>query len=118
MIIRSLDKDNDWVFGKGKSDYKRSQLAFNQHLKTRLLEWKGDCFFDNNAGIDWKNRLDKRSQIPFLRNEIKTLILKTDGIKEVVELDINFNSINRKLTINYNIKTVYSSATESGNLII
>jgi hypothetical protein len=116
MIIRGLDQDDDWTFGNGKSSYKRSQLALNQNISTKLLEWKGDCFFDNDAGVDWKNRLEKRSQIPFLQDEIRTVILKVDGVVEVANLDLNFNSTSRNLTVNYSVKTIYSTEVESNTI--
>jgi len=116
MIIRAIDEDGDWTFGKGKSSYKRDQLALNQNLKTKLLEWKGDCFFDNGAGIDWKNRLAKRSQLIPLQNDIRSLIAKVDGVVEVLTVDVSFNSISRKLDLSYSVKTIYS--TESNSISI
>lgn len=116
MIIRGLDQDGDWLFGSGKSSYKSSQLALNQNISTKLQEWKGDCFFDNDAGVDWKNRLDKRSQIPFLQDEIRTVILKVDGVVEVINLDLNFNSTSRNLSVSYSVKTIYSTEIESNTI--
>jgi len=116
MIIRTLDSNGDWTFGKGKSCYKNAQLALNQNLATKLSEWKGDCFFNNDAGVDWKNRLAKRSQASPLQDEIRAVILKTDGVLQVINLIFDFNSINRNLTLSYSIKTIYS--TESVNNII
>ena len=113
MIIRAVNENNDWTFGKGKSDYKNNLLALIQNVKTRLQEWKGDCFFDNEAGIDWKNRLAKRSQVAPLRDEIRTVILKSDGVVEVINLDLNFNSSSRNLTLNYSLKTIYSAEAVS-----
>ena len=107
MMIRALDANGDWTFGKGKSSYKRQQLALNQNLKTRLLEWKGDCFFDNEAGVDWKNRLAKADQASPLQEEIRVVILKTDGVAAVDNLDLVFDSISRNLTISYTIQTIY-----------
>ena len=118
MIIRAIDKNDDWTFGKGKSSYKTKQLALNQDLRTKLLEWKGDCFFDIEAGVDWKNRLDKRSQTIPLQNEIRTVILKTSGVTEVVNLDLNFNSTSRNLTLNYSVKTIYSTEPVSDSINI
>jgi len=108
MIIRSIDSNGDWIFGNGKSAYKSGQLALDQNLKTKLLEWKGDCFFSNDSGVDWKNRLAKRSQTVYLQDEIRALILKIDGITEIVNLNLNFNSINRNLILSYSVKTIYS----------
>lgn len=116
MRIRGIDENHDWTFGKGKSSYKIGLLALVQHIKTRLLEWKGDCFFDNDAGVDWKNRLAKRTQILPLQDEIRTVILKTDGVTEVTNIDLNFNSFSRNLRVDYGIKTIYSSQVEENTI--
>ena len=118
MIIRSLDSDGDWTFGSGKSSYKTEQLALNQNIETKLYEWKGDCFFDNNAGVDWKNRLAKRSQVKPLQDEVRTVILKADGVIEVTDLDLIFDSISRNLTVSYSVKTIYSTEIESNSINI
>jgi hypothetical protein len=118
MIIRALDNNDDWVFGNGKSSYKSDFLALIQNIKTKLLEWKGDCFFDNLAGIDWKNRLTKRQEEKPLQEEIRVLISKINGVKEVLNIDLNYNEKNRKLKIEYAIKTIYSDTTELNNIEI
>jgi len=112
MIIRAIDSNGDWTFGKGKSSYKKDLAALIQNIKTRLFEWKGDCFFDNNAGVDWKNRLAKRSQLNPLINEVRTVILKTDGITQVINVDADLDS-NRQLTLSYSAKTVFGDAQDT-----
>lgn len=116
MRIRSLDESGDWIFGNGKSSYKESGLALAQNIKTRLLEWKTDCFFNNDAGVDWKNRLDKPNQIDLLRDEIRSVILKTDGVSDLLNLESKF--INRKLSVSYLVNTVYSKQPISENIIV
>ena len=59
MITRALINnpdpklDNDWTFGKGRQSYLRHEAAIKQSIRTRLMSFLGDCFFDINAGIDW-----------------------------------------------------------------
>ena len=112
MIIRAIDSNGDWTFGKGLSSYKKDLAGLSQNIKTRLLEWKGDCFFDNAAGVDWKTRLGKSSQLKPLIEEVRTVILKTDGVLQVINLDANLNS-NRKLTISYSVKTVFGETQDN-----
>lgn len=109
MIIRCIDSDGDWAFGNGKSAYKANLLALSQNLKTKIQEWVGDCFFDNDAGIDWNNRLANRSQAKPLQNEIKSLMVKVDGVTDVVSLDLNFSSLTRNLRLDYSIKTIFTT---------
>ena len=116
MRVRGLDENGDWLFGSGKSSYKVSEIALAQNIKTRLLEWKTDCFFNNDAGVDWKNRLGKPNEIPLLKEEIKTVILKTEGVSELLEL--NFSFANRKFSASYIVKTVFSQNPLSDDLSI
>jgi hypothetical protein len=104
--IRALDQNGDWEFGRGLSSYKRTQNAVIQNLQTRLKEWKFDCFFAQNAGVDYNNRLSKTNQKVLLDQEIKTIIVSTIGI---ISLD-SFNSSveNRAYKASFNVTTVYS----------
>lgn len=112
MIIRALDANGDFTFGKGKSSYKKDLAALKQDLKTRLLSWVGDCFFDAGAGVDWNSRLGKRSQLKPLIEEVRTVILKTEGITQVLNIDFDLNS-DRNLTLNYSIKTVFGETDDN-----
>ena len=111
--IRAIDNNGDWTFGKGLGNYKTGLDALKQNIKTKLLEWKGDCFFNNNAGIDWNNRLSKRQQSLPLQREIKSLIVKIDGVTAVNNIDLIFDEDTRNLTLNYSMNTVYGNLTDS-----
>ena len=55
MKVRALNDKHDWVFGKGLQGYKQNREAVKQRIKTHLLSFYYDCFFDLEFGIDWKN---------------------------------------------------------------
>lgn len=112
MIIRTIDAQGDWVFGSGKSSYKKDLPALKQNIKTRLLEWKGDCFFDSGAGVDWNSRLGNKSQLQPLIDEVRAVILKTDGITEVLSLDSALSD-DRNLTVNFSIKTAFGEVQDN-----
>ena len=106
MIIRSIDENGDWVFGKGKSSYKRSDKAIEQNIKTRYLEWVGDCFFNKEAGIDWNGRLDFSSR-DLLELDIRKIILQSEGVTELASLSVEL--VNRIFKATYTIKTINST---------
>jgi len=110
MIIRALDENGDWTFGRGKSDYKQDQEALKQNIDTKLKEWVGDCFFNQNAGINWQTRLAAGNQKDRLEQEISSLILKVDGVVNVALLTVEV--ANRKFTVNYEIETIYSQEAQ------
>lgn len=104
MIVRALDTNGDWTFGKGRNDYKSSTAAISQNIQTRLLSFLGDCFFDNSAGIDWFNLLGGKNQTTLALN-ISAVILNTDGVLNLLQLSLNLD-VNRNLTIVYSVNTV------------
>jgi len=116
MIFRALTKQGDWTFGKGDSNYLKEDAAIKENIKTRYREWLGDCFFNQDAGIDWQTRLSQFGQENLLANDIKTLILKSEGVIELVNFDFSVDSKNRKFTANYTIKTIFSTLIQD-NLV-
>lgn len=105
MIVRSLNKDKDFTFGSGKSNYLSAQLAIVQNVETRLKEFLGDCFFNTQAGIDWFNLMDKGREADLLKS-VQLVILGTDGVVGINSFD--YTLVDRKLTVTYDIKTIYS----------
>lgn len=106
--IRALDENEDWTFGKGNSDYKQTSQGLKQHIISRVREWKTDCFFAQNNGVDWNNRLGYKNQETILEDEIRDILLKTDEVLEVISVDANLE--NRKVTATVSIKTIYSNS--------
>lgn len=106
MIIRNVDSNNDWVFGKGKNDYKRDSEALVVDLKTRLQSWKYNCFFDKQEGIDYKSFLGRGTKL-FLDADIKRVILQTEGVLRINTFSSILGRNDRNLTITANISTIY-----------
>ncbi len=109
MKIRAIDAEGDWEFGKGLSNYKIDQEAVKENIQTRLLEWQGDCFFAADAGIDWKNRIEKNQQ-DLLEAEVKSMILKSEAVVSLQSLAVVF--LNRTLTVSYAILTLFSESIQ------
>lgn len=86
MIIRAVDSDGDWKFGKGKNDYLKNRDAIKQNTETRLKEWKGNCFFAPNNGPDYENLLDAGTK-NLLDRDIKRVILQSEGIIKIKEFE-------------------------------
>ena len=107
MIFREVDSNNDWNFGAGKQSYATDAKAIELNIKTRILSWLEDCFFALQEGVDWKNRLDSGQQ-DALTNEIRTLLLQSNGVTSINSIRADFNSQNRSFLIQYDIQTIYS----------
>ncbi len=111
MIIRATTATNDWTFGKGLQDYFFNEAAVEANIRTKLLEWVGDCFFNQLAGVDWKNRLDIGQQAN-VAVEVKQVILQCFGVVQILNFQASFSSSTRFDQIAATIQTIYSpSAT-------
>lgn len=109
MIIRKIDGENDWTFGKGLSNYAFNEEAIDENIKTRILSWVGDCFFAINEGVDWKSRLDIGQQVP-LEQELRAIILQSYGVEGINAVQVDFSGRTRLFTVNYDIITFFSSS--------
>lgn len=114
MIVRALDVNHDWTFGKGKNNYLSANKAIAQSIDTRLYSFLGDCFFDTTAGIDWFNLLGGKD-LTALKLAISATILNTENVTGLIELSVNLDN-NRRITISYSVSTVYTGLAAAGFL--
>ena len=89
MQVRAIRKDeegySEWQFGHSLSDYKLEQNQIVQDIYTALYEWKYDCFFALQNGIDWYTRLGYKGQKPLLDNDIANVIQNRKGVLSVFD---------------------------------
>lgn len=116
MIVRALDVNYDWTFGKGKNDYLQARRAVQQNIRTRLLSFLGDCFFNIEAGIDWFNLLGSKNQIA-LNLAVSTVLLNTDGVTSILQLELDLDRRTRDLTISYAV-TIVAGITNTGPFVV
>ena len=109
MIIRNLDVNNDWTFGSGKQNYKSELDALELNIKTRLKEWKGDCFYSPDSGVDYYNFLDVGTK-DFLDMDVKRVILQSEGVLKINSYESTLNS-NRSFSATATITTIYGTLT-------
>lgn len=104
MIVRSLDVNHDWTFGAGKNNYRTNLNALAQNIQTRLLCFLGDCYFDLTAGINWWFYLGSRNRQDELQMEAANVILSTENVTSIENLELNLDS-NRRISLNYTVDT-------------
>jgi hypothetical protein len=110
MKHRGLDENGDWVFGKGRNSYDADNKAIITNVKTRLLSFLNDCFFDLDAGIDWWNLLgSKNKEALFL--SIKETILTSYGVEKINHFASNFSQ-DRIFSISFALQLIDGSQTD------
>lgn len=102
MIVRAIDNVGDWLYGKGKNDYKTGREAVAQCIQTRLYSFLGDCFFATNEGIDWFNLLGSKQRLA-LELAVSSTILNTENVTAILELTSSLDE-RRNLTLNYRVR--------------
>ncbi len=105
MSVRALDKNHDWTFGKGLNDYLKESKEIKQNVKTRILQWKNDCFFALDEGVDWNTFLNK-AESKLLTDDIRRVIVQTVGVADLIDFSASLE--NRVLNCSYTIVDTFS----------
>ena len=83
---KKLDNETfEWCFGAGLSTYKTEEKAIEQDIESSLLEWKNNCFFALNHGIDWRTRLGSKNQKELLDADVIKTISNRYGVYDVTD---------------------------------
>lgn len=111
MITRAIKNNQDssrrvWVFCRGLSAYKKEQKSIEQDIKSALLEFKYDCFFALQNGIDWKTRLGAKNQKELLDDDIQEVIQNRFGVISVQNFQSNV--LDRAYSCQCNVYTIFS----------
>lgn len=111
MIVRALDSNHDWTYGRGVNNYLFGKNAVIQSINTRLNSFLGDCFFSTTSGIDWFNLLGSKSQVA-IDLAVKATILNTQFVIEILEATSSLDTTTRTLDLSYKVRIAVST-TES-----
>lgn len=110
MLVRTANKNNSgnysWVFGRGYNSYKSEEKAIEQDINSALLEWKKDCYFALQNGIDWRIRLGYHNQKNKLDSDIINTISSRYGVLSIQGFNSYLNG--RAYTATCQVYTIYS----------
>lgn len=105
-MVRKIDSNDDFTFGRNRANYIRGQAEILQNVKTRIRSFAKDWLFDVEANIDWIDLLGSFNKKEEIVREVKRVTLATDGIVSIQTFDII--TVNRTATINMTINTIFS----------
>lgn len=98
MLVRAIKKDSngcsEWQFGHSFADYKTEQCQIAQDIYTALYEWKYNCFFALENGIDWHTRMGKTNQKERLDEDVINTIQNREGVISVYDFNSSLNDRN------------------------
>jgi hypothetical protein len=108
MIIRALDENSDFSFGKGKQSYAFGQNAIAQNIQTRLISFFKDCWFDTEAGIDWYRLHGSLNTKQEIELRVRAMILQSYGVVKVNSISVVYSGTTRNSLLQYSVVTIYS----------
>ncbi len=94
MIVRAIDSDGDWTFGKGKNNYRRGRDAQAQTVQSTVRCFLADCFWDLAKGIDWWNLLGSKNPL-LLDYSLQTSIVNIPFVTGLKKRSLTLNPITR-----------------------
>ena len=106
MIIRQLDLNDDWTFGRGKQCYISGNNAIALNLKTVLKSWQNDCFFAPSDGVAWSQILGQKSK-DIVSLSVKNAILGAYGVLAVKDFSLTITAT-REAKLTFIIDTFYT----------
>ncbi len=113
MIFRALTPTKDWTFGQGVQCYLHDQPAIELNIETRLKCFLADCFWATDFGIDWWNLLGTRNPTAQanILIAVRTMIANSYGVVRINSVTADTDRTTRKLTLRWNIDTIFSRGT-------
>ncbi len=109
MRIRNVDKNWDWIFGQGGSNYTRNAHSVAIDIKMKLLEWQQDCFFNLPAGIPWDIRLGAKNQKQLLDDDILRIARSVEGVLNIFEFESTVDVQIRRYRCSFQVYQAYST---------
>ena len=110
MRFRTLDENWDFNFGAGLQNYASESMAVAYNLKSQILSWYRDCFFDMETGIDWKNILGSKVSKSEADAAIRKIVAANNEVDEILFFESSLT--NRVYTCTIRIKTIYGQTIE------
>lgn len=109
MKISNLDGFGDFTFGKGLQNYLTAQNAIALDIKTYLKLWTGNAFWALQAGVNWRQFLDKNQEARLLA-ALQTAILGRYGVMALTQLSANLDPRTRNIVVRYEVQTIYTQS--------
>lgn len=114
MRYRKLDENGDYTLDNANAFFVDTPEAVAQAVLTRLRLWRGEWFIDITDGTPWNTEiLGKRQGGKNPDTAIRSRILQTKGVTEILSYSSTFDGETRKFSVSATVGTIYGTATIS-----
>lgn len=100
------DTTGDLAITDGSLTLTSGADAIKQHLKQRLRLVRGEYFLDTDRGVPYyETILVKRPNGNLVEGVLKSVILGTPGVIELLTFILDFDAATRKLTLSFSVRS-------------
>lgn len=101
-----LDNTGDLDTSNNELTLTTGLQAIQQHLQVKLRMFLGEWFLNTSVGVPWfQDILVKQPNFVTIENALKTEILETVGVIELISFEFDFNSTTRVFTLDFRAST-------------
>lgn len=105
-----LGSDHDLVITDFDLNLTDDTQTLNQSILQHLKAFKGDWFLDVDKGMPYYEEiLGQRNSIDSVRAVFIEQIKSIDGVKEIVDLELNLNGADRSLDVKISVLDGYDN---------
>jgi len=114
MIEHALNANNDLFLNNGQIDLIDQGAQVLQHTRTRLLFYLGEWFLNVESGTPWFQEIFRKPvNLDVTEFIIKSRIIETDGVAELMQFSLNYNKDSRTLEVFFSARTIYNNIISS-----
>jgi len=112
-------QNGDLVLVGATSDVDDIRQSIAQDIKTNLLFFLGEWFFDTTAGVPWLDDVFVKDPNPVLVDDtVKNVILNVPGVLGLETFSMSYIPSSRTFTIDFDVRTTAGPIEFSQELIV
>ena len=107
-MIKALDENNDIFLEDGQIHRIDDGAEVVQEVRSRLLLYLDEWFLDTSVGVDYFGVIFvKPVDLSLVESELKSAIIDTENVSELISFELDFNSITRLLSVAFEAETTF-----------
>lgn len=111
MISLALNSSNNLILdANGQLTTVNDGAEVVQHVRSRLLFYRGESPVDITQGVPYFEQIFvKPTNLPLAESLLKTEILQTPGVAQLIDFGLEYDSNSRELTITFEAETTFNT---------
>lgn len=110
MNSYALDSNNELLLDGTRIARVVDGAQVVQAVRSRLLFYLGEWLLDTTAGVPYTQQIFvKPANLPRVESLLKTEILQTDGVAELISFSLVFDRTTRQVSVQFRARTTFDT---------